>query len=65
MGRAVDDILTAAQDLGGSMEYCHGVGLKLTHLMRRDRGDAGFEALRRVKQALDPQRVLNPGNLDL
>ncbi len=47
------------------MEYCHGVGLKLTHLMRRDRGDAGFEALRRVKQALDPQRVLNPGNLDL
>ena len=65
MGRAVDDILSAAQDLGGSMEYCHGVGLKLTHLMRRDRGDAGLEALRRVKQALDPQRILNPGNLDL
>lgn len=65
MGRAVDDILSAAQDVGGSMEYCHGVGLKLTHLMRRDRGDAGFEALRRVKQALDPQRVLNPGNLGL
>lgn len=65
MSQAVDDILSAAQDLGGSMEYCHGVGLKLTHLMRRDRGDAGLEALRRVKQALDPQRVLNPGNLDL
>ena len=65
MGRAVDDILSAAQDMGGSMEYCHGVGLKLTHLMRRDRGDTGLEALRRVKQALDPARVLNPGNLDL
>lgn len=65
MGRAVDDILTAAQDMGGSMEYCHGVGLKLTHLMGRDRGDTGLEALRRVKQALDPQRILNPGNLDL
>ncbi len=65
MGQAVDDILSAAQDMGGSMEYCHGVGLKLTHMMRRDRGDAGFEALRRVKQALDPQRILNPGNLDL
>ncbi len=65
MSQAVDDILSAAQDMGGSMEYCHGVGLKLTHLMRRDRGDAGIEALRRVKQALDPQRILNPGNLDL
>ena len=65
MSQAVDDILSAAQDMGGSMEYCHGVGLKLTHLMNRDRGDAGLAALRRVKQALDPQRILNPGNLDL
>ena len=65
MSQAVDDILTAAQDLGGSMEYCHGVGLKLTHLMQRDRGDAGMQALRNVKKALDPKGILHPGNLGI
>jgi FAD/FMN-containing dehydrogenase len=65
MSQAVDDILTAAQDLGGSMEYCHGVGLKLTHLMQRDRGEAGMQALRNVKKALDPMGILHPGNLGI
>jgi FAD/FMN-containing dehydrogenase len=65
MSQAVDDILTAAQDLGGSMEYCHGVGLKLTHLMLRDRGEAGMAALRSVKMALDPKGILHPGNLGI
>ena len=47
------------------MEYCHGIGLKLTHLMMRDRGDAGMVALRNVKNALDPGGILHPGNLGL
>lgn len=65
MSQTVDDLLTAAQNLGGSMEYCHGVGLKLTHLMMRDRGEAGMVALRNVKKALDPRGILHPGNLGL
>ena len=65
MAKAVDDILSAAQDMGGSMEYCHGVGLKLTHLMQRDRGEAGMTALRNVKKALDPKGILHPGNLGI
>ena len=65
MAKTVDDLLTAAQDLGGSMEYCHGIGLKLTHLMMRDRGEAGMVALRNVKQALDPRGILHPGNLGI
>ena len=65
MSQAVDDILSAAQDLGGSMEYCHGVGLKLTHLMQRDRGEVGMTALRNVKMALDPKGILHPGNLGI
>ena len=65
MSQTVDDLLTAAQDLGGSMEYCHGIGLKLTHLMMRDRGEAGMVALRNVKKALDPEGILHPGNLGI
>jgi FAD/FMN-containing dehydrogenase len=56
--------LRLAHELGGSMEYCHGVGLKLAHLMASEWG-AGLEALRRMKQALDPQGLLNPGKLGL
>jgi FAD/FMN-containing dehydrogenase len=56
--------LRIAQDLGGSMEYCHGVGLRLAHLMEAEHG-SGFEALRRIKSALDPDGLLNPGKLAL
>ena len=56
--------LRIAQDLGGSMEYCHGVGLRLAHLMEAEHG-TGLEILRRLKAALDPDHLLNPGKLAL
>ena len=60
----VDELLRAAQDLGGSMEYCHGAGIRLAHLMERELG-SGMEVLRRLKAALDPQGILNPGKLGI
>ncbi len=57
----VEGVLRAAQDAGGTMEYCHGVGWKLAHLMEREHGAAGLDVLRRVKAALDPAGILNPG----
>ena len=57
----VDGICRAAQDAGGTMEYCHGVGWKLAHLMEREHGAAGLDVIRRVKAALDPAGILNPG----
>ncbi|HXH23565.1 MAG TPA: FAD-linked oxidase C-terminal domain-containing protein, partial [Dehalococcoidia bacterium] len=60
----VDHLLMAAQDLGGSMEYCHGAGIRLAHLMDRELGP-GMEVLRRLKAALDPQGILSPGKLGL
>jgi FAD/FMN-containing dehydrogenase len=61
----IDQLLMSAQDLGGSMEYCHGAGIRLAHLMEREWGDAGMYVLRRLKAALDPQGILNPGKLGL
>jgi FAD/FMN-containing dehydrogenase len=60
----IDELLALAQDLGGSMEYVHGAGLRLAHLMQREHGD-GLAVLRRIKAALDPESVLNPGKLGL
>jgi glycolate oxidase len=61
----IDGVCRAAQDVGGTMEYCHGVGWQLAHLMEREHGEAGLEVLRRVKAALDPSGILNPGKVAL
>ena len=64
MEAAVNELLMLAQDFAGSMEYCHGVGVRLAHLMERELGP-GLEVMRRIKQALDPDNIMNPGKLAL
>jgi alkyldihydroxyacetonephosphate synthase len=60
----VDRLLVLAQDMGGSMEYCHGVGVRLAHLLERELG-TGTKILAALKRRLDPNDVLNPGKLGL
>lgn len=62
---AVDEALTLAQKLGGSMEYCHGVGFRLQHLMEHEHGEVGLALMRTIKFALDAKGILNPGKLAL
>ena len=59
---AVDELLQLVQDLGGSMEYTHGVGVKLASLMRAEHG-YGFEVMRQIKATLDPRNIMNPGKM--
>jgi FAD/FMN-containing dehydrogenase len=61
----IDAVCRAAQDAGGSMEYCHGVGWKLAHLAEREHGATALAVLRRLKAALDPAGILNPGKCGL
>jgi len=58
--RFVDDLVTAA---GGSISAEHGIGqLKLSEFARL--APAGrLQALRAIKQALDPLGIMNPGKL--
>jgi len=42
----------------------HGVGLKLAPYMSAQHG-ASLETLRRLKSALDPHGIMNPGKLGL
>ena len=60
----VDQILKLAQDMDGTIEYCHGVGLKLSHLIDREWG-SGLKTARSLKKALDPRHLMNPGKLGL
>ena len=58
------DGMTAALDAGGVMNDHHGVGIKLGPYMRRQHG-AALDAMRRIKAALDPNGVMNPGKMGL
>ncbi|MCI0438470.1 MAG: FAD-binding oxidoreductase [Chloroflexi bacterium] len=62
MADTVDRVLTLAQEMGGSMEYCHGVGIKLAHLMGGETNESA-SLLKRLKRSLDPSNILNPGKL--
>jgi len=64
LAETIDALLMLAQDLGGSMEYCHGIGVRLAHLLERELG-TGLSLLRALKRNVDPQDILNPGKLGL
>jgi len=64
LSMVMDILLRRVHELGGSMEYVHGAGLRLAHLMPEEHGDA-LDVIRRIKAAIDPSGVLNPGKLGL
>lgn len=49
---------------GGVLNEHHGVGLKLGYLMKEQYGPA-FQVLQKIKQALDPNNIMNPGKMGL
>jgi len=48
---------------GGTLSHHHGVGLDHGAWMAREKGAVGLEALRAVKERVDPAGVMNPGKL--
>ena len=58
-----DEFARKAVELGGSPSAEHGIGKIKTHYIRMMYGEDGVRALRNVKYALDPNGVLNIGNI--
>jgi D-lactate dehydrogenase (cytochrome) len=56
-------IVERAIEMGGTATGEHGVGLGKRSYMELEHGEAGVEAMRRVKAALDPNDILNPGKM--
>jgi alkyldihydroxyacetonephosphate synthase len=48
---------------GGSIAHHHGIGRVRRDYLSRELGETGVEVLRRVKRALDPNGIMNPGVL--
>jgi FAD/FMN-containing dehydrogenase len=57
---AVNDVV---RDLDGSFSAEHGIGKLKPYMMPQWRGGAELDLMRRIKTALDPQGLMNPGKL--
>jgi len=59
----VEEVFQVALDLGGTLSGEHGIGTFKLPYMRDALGPASINIQWRVKQALDPQNILNPGKV--
>lgn len=59
----VKEEFTLSLELGGTLSGEHGVGALKRPYMRQALGEVSIEIQKRIKQALDPQNILNPGKV--
>lgn len=58
-----DEIFRLALDLGGTVTAEHGIGSARREWLPIQRGEGAVAAMRSIKAALDPLRILNPGRV--
>ncbi|AMR08956.1 glycolate oxidase subunit GlcD [Bacillus sp. FSL W8-0445] len=61
--QAFEDIFKKAVELGGTITGEHGVGEMKAPYLELKLGNAGIAAMKAVKQALDPNNIMNPGKI--
>ena len=57
------DLYSVTADLGGVISGEHGIGHKRKQYMRDAVGEEVLELTKRLKRALDPNNILNPGKI--
>ncbi len=59
--KAHRELVEEVHKFGGTMETVHGVGLAFKRYMEKEHGIWGIDIMKKIKQALDPNNILNPG----
>jgi glycolate oxidase len=62
---AVKEIFAATLRMNGSISGEHGIGLSKAAYLPMEVSPAALVAMKRIKQALDPNNILNPGKIFL
>lgn len=61
--KAVHEIFAEALAVGGTLSGEHGIGITKRPYIASALGEDGVNTLKLIKQALDPQGILNPGKI--
>ena len=61
--RAAREIFEAAVALGGTLSGEHGIGTLKREFLSESLDATGIELMQRIKWALDPENLLNPGKI--
>jgi FAD/FMN-containing dehydrogenase len=56
-------VFECVQEVNGSVSGEHGIGLLKREFLPYSRSGEEIEAMRRVKRALDPKGIMNPGKV--
>lgn len=59
-----DQAMNSCIKAGGTISHHHGIGLVRSKYMKKELGD-GIVVLKRIKKALDPANIMNPGKLGI
>jgi glycolate oxidase len=60
---AIDEIFATALALGGALSGEHGIGMAKMKYLGNELGQSGLDLMRTIKEALDPDYLLNPGKM--
>jgi glycolate oxidase len=61
--QAVKEIFKLVIDLGGSISGEHGIGISKAPYLGMELSPAAVAAMQKIKKALDPKNILNPGKI--
>ncbi len=61
--KAFDFIFNEAIKLGGTITGEHGTGLAKKHFLEQSAGVPAVEMMKKIKSAIDPNNVINPGKI--
>jgi len=63
VGGAVEDIFRLVRELEGTLSGEHGIGLTKAPYLGMELSPAAMALQRRIKQAFDPNNIMNPGKI--